>query len=82
MSDYGKMTGLDGAIEFVLLAPDNGHKEEVLNRLRYERDKKIPVPAKENKTRTWTEYVCGNCGHTLGAAYHYCAACGFPIKWR
>ena len=87
---YGMMVGCKDVIAFVLQHTQTTTKEEVelkervLNRMRYEFDKDIPVPAKFHKGRyghkydTWT---CGNCGAGVPeVGWKFCPNCGFAIK--
>lgn len=46
---YGTMTGFSDAIDWVERnAPEDDRKSQVLNRMRYERDKSEPVRPKIN----------------------------------
>lgn len=80
---YGMMVSYNDAIAWAERQPNSTVKDCVLARMRYERDKTIPVPAKPYKGRYWTSYNCGNCGHGVDEAYwKYCPNCGFAIAGR
>lgn len=77
---YGQMTSFDNAIRWAQSMPDSADKQHSINRMRYERDKSIPVRPKAYKGRYWTTWNCGNCGSGLTEAHwKYCPACGFAI---
>lgn len=84
MADYGMMMGFTSAIEWVEKnAPDQDGKPEVLARMRYERDKSIPVRPSIYKSKSWkTSEFCGRCGNAVEVHYKYCHNCGFAIDWR
>lgn len=85
---YGQCVGCADAIKWVesLTGVDEIMQERVLNRMRYEFDKDIPVPVKFRKGiygRKYDNYSCGNCGYGgLEVHEHYCPDCGFRIDWR
>lgn len=85
---YGQCVGCEYALTWVenLTGVDEIIKERVLNRMRYEFDKDIPVKPKFRKGiygKKYDNYSCGNCGYG-GLQVHevYCAHCGFRIDWR
>ena len=81
---YGTMVSFNEAIEYVLCTPDSEKRERVLNRMRYERDKAIPVKPKFHKGqygKQYDNYTCGNCGHLVTIINNYCPNCGFAIGW-
>ena len=69
----------------VILEQNDPELEEkfnkVLNRLRYEVKKTVPVPVKELRGRR-VDHDCGNCGHVAFAGYEYCPNCGHRIDWK
>lgn len=85
---YGMMDSYDNCIAWVeaLEVPDKDYKQRVLNRMRYERDKQIPVKPKFHKGhygKKFDYYTCGKCGVTMkdGVGDNYCWNCGFRIGW-
>lgn len=55
--------------------------ERMLNRVRYEVRKSIPVPPKIYK-RKFTSYTCGQCGYGVRRDLdRHCPKCGREIKW-
>lgn len=80
---YGMMVSYNDAIAWAERQPDSTAKDCALARMRYERDKTIPVPTKPYKGRYWTSYNCGNCGSGVDeAGWKYCPHCGFAIAGR
>jgi len=81
--NYGMMMSYKDAISWVESLPDDGKKSQVLNRMRYEKDKSDPVKPKFFKgkyVRDW--YVCGNCGgRKVDVNDNFCPNCGFAIGW-
>ena len=82
----------ESAVEFLEMLPDNipdeikdddfcDEYERMLNRVRYEVRKSVPVAPKVYKNR-FTSYTCGQCGHGVNAEHSYCPKCGREIKWR
>lgn len=59
--------------------------ERMLNRVRYEVSRSVPVPPKFEITKNralGTLYYCGECGHGLRTdIYKRCPRCGRVIKW-
>lgn len=88
------MSGLD-AVEFLEMLPDNipdeikdddfcEEYERMLNRVRYEVRKSVPVAPKVIKPpsgRYMSTYSCGQCGHDVKPHEKYCPQCGREIKW-
>ena len=92
MSEYGAMVGCETAIMWIenLKGVDEHIQERVLNRVRYEFEKDIPVPVKYMKGkygRKYDTWSCGHCGHgiseTQARAGRFCGQCGYRIKeWK
>ena len=85
MANHGTMVSFDDAIEIIEeLDFQIDTKMRVLNRMRYERDKAIPVPVNRTPMRYGHSYICscGNCGYG-GIEIHekYCPNCGYKTKW-
>ena len=83
---YGRCVGCQQALDWLasLQVPDSEKetKEYVLNRMRYEFDKDIPVEPKFHKGKyghQYDSYSCGNCGHGISTGYKFCPECGFRI---
>lgn len=83
---YGRMISFEDAVRWAegVAVPEGceGSKACALNRLRYERDRNVPVKPRTRKGRTFDEHTCGNCGRGVEVGYRYCAGCGFAIDWR
>ncbi len=81
---YGQMVSLDVAIQWAQSMPDSADKQHSINRMRYERDKAVPVTPKFHKGmygHKYDTYTCGNCGTRITEAWwRYCPNCGFAIK--
>jgi ribosomal protein L37E len=89
----GRMIGGEAAVEFLEMLPDNipdeikdddfcDEYEFMLNRVRYEVAKSVPVPAKRGPGKT-EYFICGKCGATIHAVNDvYCAKCGRAIGWK
>ena len=81
--NYGMMMSYKDAISWVESLPDDEKKSQVLNRMRYEKDKSDPVKPKFFKgkyVRDW--YVCGNCGgRKVDVNDNFCPGCGCAIWW-
>ena len=89
------MSGLD-AVEFLEMLPDNIHDEvkddefceeyeRMLNRVRFEVRKSVPVAPKVTKARSrgYVDfYSCGQCGHDVAVHQKHCSECGRPIGWK
>ena len=81
--DHGQCVGCEDAIEWVKRQPDDGDKTYVLNRMRYEFEKDIPVKPKILKGKWQTFVSCGQCGYGLGEPqWKFCPNCGYAIKRR
>lgn len=92
---YGLMMGGQDAVRFLEMYQDNfpdeikteefcDEYERVLNRVRYEVDRSVPVQPKKQEARVksyGTFYSCGECGHGLRVEYKHCPCCGRRIKW-
>lgn len=94
----GMMMGGVAAVEFLEMLPDNipeevkdddfcEEYERMLNRVRYEVRKSVPVAPKitEPVSKKYSRfYSCGQCGHdiTPGYFFKYCPDCGRKIKWK
>lgn len=82
---YGQMIGFDAAIAWVqaLEVRDPEMQDHVIARMRYERDKAMPVPPRYIKGqygRKYDTYQCGNCGYGVNeAGWKYCPNCGRKI---
>lgn len=78
------MCSYTDAIRWAEQQPDSEKKECAINRMKYERDKTIPVKPKFHKGvygKKYDSYTCGNCGAgLLEAHWKYCPNCGFAIK--
>ena len=85
--EYGMMDSFDNIIAWVekLDVSDVDYKERVLARMRYERDKAIPVKPRYVKGlygKKYDTYYCGNCGHGISEiGDNYCRNCGTSIGW-
>lgn len=90
------MSGID-AVEYLEMLPDNipedirddefcGEYERMLNRVRYEVRKSIPVApfVTKAKVKVYGDfYSCGHCGFGIRPdIYKYCPNCGRAIKWK
>ena len=89
------MSGLD-AVEFLEMLPDNipdevkddefcEEYERMLNRVRFEVRKSVPVAPKVTKARSrgYMDFCsCGQCGHDVAVHQKYCSECGRPIGWK
>lgn len=89
------MSGLD-AVEFLEMLPDNipdevkddefcEEYERMLNRVRFEVRKSVPVAPKVTKARSrgyMDFYSCGQCGHDVAVHQKHCSGCGRPIEWK
>ena len=86
----------EAAVEFLEMLPDNipaeikdddfcDDYERMLNRVRFEVRKAIPVAPKitEPISKKYTRfYSCGQCGHGVRQdIQRYCPTCGREIKW-
>ena len=85
--DHGQMMGYSDAIRWVEEhAPDSPEKGHVLARMRYERDKTIPVKPRFSKGvygKKYDQWICGNCGRWgIDVGFNYCPECGFEIGWN
>lgn len=82
---YGMMISGPEAVRLLEQHPmDFPEYERVLNRVRYEVDKSVPIAPKKVKavSRSFQDYcTCGNCGVSLHIYYEYCPKCGRAIKW-
>lgn len=82
---YGMMVGCENAIKWVqnLKGVKEDNKNRVVNRMRYEFAKDIPVKPKFYKGKyghKYDSYACGNCGSGLPEAWwQFCPNCGFRI---
>lgn len=84
---YGMMMGYSDAISWIEEhAPEADGKSQVLNRMRYERDKTLPVRPKFRKGvygKKHDSWSCGNCGRGgIDVIDDYCPKCGFKIGWE
>lgn len=92
----GIMMGGEDAVEFLEMLPDNipdeikdddfcAEYERMLNRVRYEVRKAVPVAPKkagQASKRFGQYYSCGQCGFCLQTEIdQYCPQCGRQIKW-
>ena len=82
---YGMMCSYESAIAWAEQQPESTVRDCVLARMRYERDKAIPVKPKFHPGKyghRYDSYTCGNCGTTIAQIWHnYCPKCGFAIGW-
>ena len=80
---YGMMCGYDEAIAWAERQPDSTVKNCAIARMKYERDKTIPVKPKFPKGiygHKFDSWFCGNCGAGIAEAHwKYCPSCGFAI---
>lgn len=88
------MSGLD-AVEFLEMLPDNisdevkdddfcEEYERMLNRVRFEVRRSVPVPPKVTRatSRGYGDfYSCGQCGRDVDVHKKYCDRCGRAIGW-
>ena len=83
---YGQMISFNQAITWAEGQPDSTVKEYALRRLRYERDRSVPVEPTYHKGiygRKYDHYTCGHCGAGISEAHwKYCPNCGFAVKRR
>ena len=83
MANHGMCCSFDDAIAWAERQPDSTVKECALNRMRYERDKALPVKPKFHKGiygRKYDSWSCGQCGATISEAdWNYCPKCGYMI---
>lgn len=83
---YGMICSYNDAIAWAERQPDSTVKNCVLNRMRYERDKTIPVKPKflpGKYGHKYDSYSCGNCGAGITQAHwEFCPNCGFAIEKR
>ena len=82
---YGEMCSYDDAIKWAESMPDSEAKDHALNRMRYERDKTLPVDPTFHKGvygKKFDHHTCGHCGVDLEVWYKYCPNCGFYIGKR
>lgn len=94
---YGLMMGGQDAVRCLEMYQDNfpeeikteefcDEYERVLNRIRYEVDRSVPIAPKvlEAKVRSFGKfYSCGECGFSVREDfYKYCPKCGRAINWR
>lgn len=83
---YGMMCGYDTAIEWAERQPESTVKNCAIARMKYERDKVLPVKPKFHKGiygKKFDSWTCGNCGAViLEAHWKYCPNCGFAIGDR
>lgn len=89
------MSGLD-AVEFLEMLPDNIHDEvkddefceeyeRMLNRVRFEVRRSVPVAPKVTKARSrgyMDFYSCGQCGADVDIHNEFCCRCGRAIQWN
>lgn len=62
------MVSFDAAIQWAQSMPDSADKQHSINRMRYERDKAVPVTPKFHKGmygHKYDTYTCGNCGFAI-----------------
>lgn len=93
----GIMMGGESAVEFLEMLPDNipdeikdddfcDEYEQMLNRVRYEVRKSVPVAPKitePTSTKYSRFYNCGQCGFGIRAdIYKHCPNCGRAIMWK
>ena len=87
----GQCMSGESAVDFLEMLPDNipdeikdeefcDEYERMLNRVRYEVKKSVPVAPKVYENR-FTEYGCGSCGHNVSYHNDYCPKCGRKIGW-
>lgn len=93
---YGLMMGGQDAVRCLEMYQDNfpdeikteefcDEYERVLNRVRYEVDRSVPVTPKkqEAKVKSYgTFYSCGECGANMAVYQKFCWKCGRAINWR
>lgn len=86
----------EAAVEFLEMLPDNipdeikdddfcDDYERMLNRVRYEVRRSVPVAPKVIKPisgRYMTTYSCGQCGHGVQIHEKHCHDCGRMISWK
>ena len=80
----GMCCGLDQAIEYLEPKADNDQMFQIVNRLKYIRDKENGVRPRYHKGRHIKDwYTCGNCGFNISEiGYNFCPNCGYSIKWN
>lgn len=90
MSRYGMMCGLDDAIKYLSECKPRSKSDDmplqIIERLKYIRDKEIGVRPKFHKGvygRRYDSWTCGHCGTTIkqGVVGNFCGNCGFRILW-
>lgn len=86
IESYGMMCSYNDAIAWAERQPDSTVKDCAIRRMRYERDKTMPVRPKYHKGHYGKKYdtwSCGNCGAGLPEAHwRFCPNCGFAIAKR
>jgi rubrerythrin len=93
----GIMMGGESAVEYLEMLPDNipeeirdddfcEEYERMLNRVRYEVRKAVPVApfVTKAKVKVYGDfYTCGQCGFGVRPdIYKYCPNCGRAISWK
>ena len=97
IENTGMMMGGIAAVEYLEMLPDNipdeikdddfcEEYERMLNRVRYEVRKSVPVAPKVTKaiSRGYGDfYSCGQCGYDIRPdIYKCCPNCGREISWK
>ena len=79
----GMMCGIDKAIE-ILEAHVNEDQmyPQVINRMKYMRNKENGVRPSRYKHRTMEYYKCGQCASSIrDISFNFCQNCGYRIAW-
>jgi len=85
VADYGVMMSFDDAVIWIEeCAPPGDRKDRAIARLKYERDKSVPVKPRFHKGQYGKKYdyhTCGKCGTIVYVVNDYCPQCGRMIGW-
>ena len=83
--DTMPMVSRKDALAWAERQPDSTVKPMAVKRIRYEFERREPMPAKYHKGiygHKYDTYTCGACGAEIVVGYRYCASCGREIDWR
>ena len=79
-ANYGRMCSFDDAIKWAEQFQTSEEADWAIARMKYERDKALPVEPKALKGPRYVSYSCGNCGSGIPeAVFKYCPECGRRI---